>query len=296
MTTRVQLFTSCMVDLFRPRAAIAAVRVLQRRDIHVEVPERQTCCGQFAFNAGHHREAAAMGRQFVRAFEANMAGSGPANIGSEPDPPPVVALSGSCAAMVKVEMPALLERDALQRGETPENAARWRRRGEVLGARVVEFSEWLDGQGVRLPPGQVEPDPEKSENLTVACHTGCHMRRLLRVTESPSRVLRGIGVEAVELNDAEQCCGFGGSFGLIEPELSAAMADARLEQLAIARSEGAVGLVSSDLGCLMQLGGRLSRRGDDFPTLHLAEMVDLADEGRLGAAEIERTARRQGEP
>ena len=81
MKTRAQLFTSCMVDLFRPRAAIAAVRVLERRDIQVEVPEKQTCCGQFAFNAGHHREAAAMGRQFVRAFETGAAD------GPESEPP-----------------------------------------------------------------------------------------------------------------------------------------------------------------------------------------------------------------
>lgn len=289
MTTRVQLFTSCMIDLFRPRSAIAAVRVLERRDIQVEVPESQTCCGQFAFNAGHHREAAAMGRHFVRVFEASIPG------GLESEPPPVIALSGSCAAMVKVEMPPLLERDALQRGHTPESASRWRRRAEELGARVIEFSEWLDAQDSPVPAGEALPETRTSEPLSLVCHTGCHMRRLLGVTEQPLRVLRTIGVEAVELDDAEQCCGFGGSFGLIEPDLSAAMADAKLDQLAIARTRGAVGLASADLGCLMQLGGRLSRRGDQFPTLHLAELVDLADQGRLSAPEIERTAQQQGE-
>lgn len=289
MTTRVQLFTSCMIDLFRPRSAIAAVRVLERRDIQVEVPESQTCCGQFAFNAGHHREAAAMGRHFVRAFEAS------ALDGSETEPPAVIALSGSCAAMVKVEMPPLLERDALQRGQTPEAAARWRKRAEAVGARVVEFSEWFDSQDLPAPAEEARPETRTSEPLRLACHTGCHMRRLLGVTEQPLRVLGRIGVETVELDDAEQCCGFGGSFGLIEPDLSAAMADAKLDQLANARSRGAVALASADLGCLMQLGGRLSRRGDEFPTLHLTELVDLADQGRLNATEIERAARSQGE-
>ena len=288
MRTRAQLFTSCMVDLFRPRAAIAAVRVLERRNIQVEVPERQTCCGQFAFNAGHHREAAAMGRQFVRAFETG------ATDGPESEPP-VIALSGSCAAMVKVEMPPLLERDALQRGETPEAAARWRRRAEALAARVVEFSEWFDAHGAPALAKEAPPEPGTSGALKVACHTGCHMRRLLGLTEQPLRVLRSMGVDAMELTDAEQCCGFGGSFGLIEPELSAAMADAKLAELAVARSRGAVGLASADLGCLMQLGGRLSRRGDEFPTLHLAELVDLADQGRLSAPEIERAAQQQSE-
>ena len=286
--TRAQLFVSCLVDLFRPRAGIAAVQVLERRGIEVEVPPGQTCCGQFAYNAGHHREAAAMGRQFVRAFEASGANGSPA------DPLPLIALSGSCAAMVKIEMPELLERDALQQGRTSATAARWRRRAETLARRVVEFSEWLDAHDSPMPSDVASPEPAASESLQVACHTGCHMRRLLGVTEPPLRALRRAGVEPLELIDADQCCGFGGSFGLIEPDISAAMTDAKLAHLATARSEGATCLVSADLGCLMQLGGRLSRRGDQFPTLHLAELVDLADQGRLTAAEIERAAHGQG--
>jgi L-lactate dehydrogenase complex protein LldE len=286
--TRVQLFASCMVDLFRPRAGIAAVHVLERRDIEVEFPQGQTCCGQFAFNAGHHREAAAMGRQFVLAFE-----SGGAN-GSPADAPPVIALSGSCAAMVKIEMPGLLERDAMRRGETTETVARWRLRAEALAGRVVELSEWLDGHDAPTPSATAAPASAAEESLSVACHTGCHMRRLLGVTEAPMRVLRRAGVQPSELIDAEQCCGFGGSFGLIEPDLSAAMSDAKLAQLEKARNQGATCLVSADLGCLMQLGGRLSRGGDDFPMLHLAELVDLADQGRLTAAEIKLAAHSQG--
>ena len=286
---RVQLFASCMVDLFRPRAGIAAVRVLERRDVQVEVPKGQTCCGQFAFNAGHHSEAAAMGRQFVRAFESVEAD------GSASDPAPVIALSGSCAAMVKVEMPELLEREALRQGRTPVTAARWRQRAEALASRVVELSEWLDGQDAPTPSDTASQEREPSEPLSVANHTGCHMRRLLGVTEPPMRVLRRAGVEPTELIDADQCCGFGGSFGLIEPDISAAMADTKLANLATARSQGATCLVSADLGCLMQLGGRLSRSGDEFPMLHLAELVDLADRGRLTAAEIERAAHSQGD-
>jgi L-lactate dehydrogenase complex protein LldE len=282
--TRAQLFVSCMVDLFRPRAGIAAVQVLERRGVELEFPAAQTCCGQFAYNAGHHREAAAMGRQLVRAFEASGAN------GSPVDRPPVIALSGSCAAMVKHEMPELLERDALRRGRTPA-AAGWRRRAEALAGRVVEFSEWLDGHDAPAPSGAASGAPA---SLKVACHTGCHMRRLLGLTEPPLRTLRRAGVEPLELVDADQCCGFGGSFGLIEPEISAAMTDAKLAHLATARSEGATCLVSADLGCLMQLGGRLTRRGDEFPTLHLAELVDMADQGRLTAVEIGRVASRQG--
>jgi L-lactate dehydrogenase complex protein LldE len=291
---RAQLFVTCMVDLFRPRAGVAAVQVLERRGVEVEFPGGQSCCGQFAYNAGHHREAAAMGRQLVRAFETSDAARSPA------DPPTVIALSGSCAAMVKHEMPALLERDALKRGRTPATATRWRRRAQTLADRVVELSEWLDRQAL-MEPGQVGTRAESGgpaswggpAPLKVASHTGCHMRRLLGATEAPLSVLRRAGVEPVELDDAEQCCGFGGSFGLLEPDISAAMADAKLANLATARGDGVTCLVSSDLGCLMQLGGRLDRQGDAFSMLHLAEAVDLADQHRLTPAEIERTARSQ---
>jgi len=285
---RAQLFVSCMVDLFRPRAGVAAVHILERRGVELEFPPGQTCCGQFAYNAGHHREAAAMGRQLVRAFELSGAAGSPA------DPPPVIALSGSCAAMIKHELPELLERDALRRGRTHATAARWRRRAEALAGRVVELSQWLDEHHARVPSDAASPEPRAAEPLKVACHTGCHMRRLLGLTEPPLRVLHRAGVEPLELTDADECCGFGGSFGLIEPDISAAMTDAKLAHLATARSEGAACLVSADLGCLMQLGGRLTRRGDEFPTLHLAELVDLADQGRLTATEIGRAARSQG--
>ncbi len=282
-----------MVDLFRPRAGVAAVELLERRGVEVEFPVGQSCCGQFAYNAGHHRRAAAMARQLVRAFEEE------ATDGSPAERPPVIALSGSCAAMIKHEMPSLLERDTLQRTRTLATAARWRRRAEALADRVVELSEWLDRQDTPRPAvGEARSEATGSEPgsqvpLKVASHTGCHMRRLLGLTEPPLRVMRRAGAEPIELVDAEQCCGFGGSFGLLEPDISAAMSDAKLANLATARGDGAICLVSSDLGCLMQLGGRLSRRGDEFPMLHLAEVVDLADRDRLTPADIERAARSQ---
>ena len=290
---RAQLFVTCMVDLFRPRAGVAAVELLERRGVDVEFPVGQSCCGQFAYNAGHHRRAAAMARQLVRAFEEEAAD------GSAADRPPVIALSGSCAAMIKHEIPELLERDALQRGRTPATAARWRRRAEAFADRVVELSDWLDRQDGASPAmSEARSDasgsePEGRAPVKVATHTNCHMRRLLGVTEPPLRVLRRAGAEPIVLVDAEQCCGFGGSFGLIEPDISAAMADAKLANLATARDGGAACLVSSDLGCLMHLGGRLSRRGDEFPVLHLAEVVDLADQGRLTPADIDHAARSQ---
>lgn len=290
---RAQLFVTCMVDLFRPQAGVAAVGVLERRGVAVEFPAGQTCCGQFAYNAGHHREAAAMGRQLVRAFEAD---AGAADEGAVP----VVALSGSCAAMVVHELPELLERDAVERGWSQATAARWRERAEGLAGRMVELSTWLDGRGsdgagerstaISEAGGEKGGGDPSTSPLPLACHTGCHMRRLLHETEAPLRVLEAAGAAPQELPDADQCCGFGGTFGLVEPDLSAAMADAKLDALATLRSDGAAGLVSADLGCLMQLGGRLSRRGDAFPTLHLAEVVALADAGGLTVAAVAEAA------
>ena len=234
-----------------------------------------------------------MARQLVRAFEGKVTDGSPA------ESAPVIALSGSCAAMIKHEIPELLERDALDRGKTPATAAGWRRRAEAFADRVVELSDWLDRQeDASAAAGEARPEavgsePEGRAPLKVATHVNCHMRRLLGVTEPPLRVLRRAGTEPIVLVDAEQCCGFGGSFGLLEPDISAAMADAKLANLATARDDGATCLASSDLGCLMHLGGRLGRRGDDFPVLHLAEVVDLADRGRLTPAGIERAARAQ---
>jgi L-lactate dehydrogenase complex protein LldE len=285
---RAQLFVTCMVDLFRPQAGVAAVEVLERRGVAVEFPAGQTCCGQFAYNAGHHREAAAMGRQLVRAFETDAGASDAGEV-------PVVALSGSCAALVVHELPELLEQDAVERGWSQATAERWRQRAERLAGRLVELSTWLDGRGsdgageAGEPVGGADAEPSRSA-LPLACHTGCHMRRLLHETEAPLRVLEAAGAAPQELLDADQCCGFGGTFGLVEPDLSATMADAKLDALATLRSHGAAGLVSADLGCLMQLGGRLSRRGDAFPALHLAEVVALADAGRLTPAALAEAA------
>ncbi|MDI3317099.1 MAG: (Fe-S)-binding protein [Bacillota bacterium] len=274
----VDLFVSCMVDLFRPQAAVAALRLLERRGFRVRFPERQTCCGQFAFNAGHDREAAELGRRLVAAFEE--AG----------DAAPVVALSGSCAAMVRAELPGLLEREARERGESGVEASSWGERARRLAGRVVELSEFLERVGAeeretgedgppRAPAGREAP-------LRVAYHNGCHMRRLLGVREAPLRALERAGVEAEEPPAADQCCGFGGTFSLVEPSLAAVMADAKLAQVAEKRREGAAALVSADLGCLLHLGGRLRRRGDPWPVVHLAELLELAEEGRLDPAAL----------
>jgi L-lactate dehydrogenase complex protein LldE len=257
----VQLFVSCMVDLFEPDTGRAAVAVLERRGMEVEVPPGQTCCGQFAYNAGHWDEAAAMAENFLESFGA---GTGP-----------VVALSGSCAAMVLHEYPRLLVWDAEHRHLGEAARQRLEERHGSVAARLVELSQWLATRRAWLS------EPSSRDRLRVAFHHSCHMRRMLGVVQEPLLVLDAIGCETIPLADAEQCCGFGGTYAMTEPAVSTALADAKLEALAGARGDGATALASCDWGCLLHLGGRLRRCDDDFPVLHLAELVDLADRGRL---------------
>jgi L-lactate dehydrogenase complex protein LldE len=247
LAVQVRLFVTCLIDIFRPSTAQAAVRVLERRGATVAAPEEQTCCGQFAYNAGYRDEARAMALHFLDAFSKPGCNA------------PILALSGSCAAMVRDIYPELVGDDA---------------RYPAVRAAVADLSEWLAAH-----PGPSSPDAR--DPVPVAFHTGCHMRRMLALTEEPFQVLGQVGVQARELRDADQCCGFGGTYAMAEPEVSTAMADAKLERLQEAQTDGVRALVGSDWGCLLHMAGRLSRLGREAPVLHLADLVDLADSGPI---------------
>lgn len=244
---QVRLFVTCLIDIFRPETGKAAVRLLERRGATVAAPAGQTCCGQFAYNAGYRDEATALARHFLDAFDDTGATT------------PILALSGSCAAMVRDIYPELV-------GDDPRLPA--------IRESVADLSEWLLAN-----PGP--PSWPETEPLQVAFHTGCHMRRMLKLTAEPLEVLRQAGTDPVTLRDADQCCGFGGTYSMAEPEVSTAMADAKLERFREVRETGCQGLVGSDWGCLLHMGGRLSRQGEMAPVLHLADLVDLADTGPL---------------
>lgn len=267
---RVQLFVSCMVDLFRPETAVAAVSVLERRGVSVAFAPDQTCCGQFAYNAGHWADALAMASTLVHAL-ATLPCDG------------IVGLSGSCVAMVREEYPKLFAWAAETGRAAPDADAQ-----AAVSERLVEFSQWLAAEA--WEPASGPPGPP------LALHVGCHMRRLLGAVEEPQTVLERLGCPLVDYPDAEQCCGFGGTYAMAEPQISTAMADAKLAQLDAARQGGAQALAGADWGCLLHLAGRLARRGEDFPVLHLAELVDLADRGRLAPEHLRRAgAMRRGQ-
>lgn len=232
MIDRVALFVTCLADTLFPEVGRATVTVLERLGIEVVFPPEQTCCGQMHGNSGYPGEATALARRFVEIFDGFDA---------------VVTPSGSCAAQVREHIPGLLDGDDLG-----------------VPARTWELSQFLTGvAGVE--------DVGSSFTGAVAYHPTCHSLRLLRVGDAPLRLLRSVsGIELVDLPDAEECCGFGGTFAVKNADVSSAMLDEKLEAIA---ASGADTVCACDSSCLMQIGGGLRRRGSSVRPLHLAEIL-----------------------
>lgn len=235
---RAALMITCLGDMFFPEVGVAMVRVLRRLGVEVEFPEGQTCCGMPLFNSGYHDDAARVAARTVRLFQ---------------DAPHVVVPSGSCAWMVKAEYPGLLKHDPVLRAAA-----------EALARRTRELSQFIvEVLGVT----QIESAFEGK----VTYHDSCHLLRGLGESSSPRALLRGVrGAELVELPGADQCCGFGGSFSVRLPEVSSAILD---KKLANVEATGARCLVACDAGCLMQMGGGLTRRGSAVKAVHLAQVL-----------------------
>ena len=232
MTERVALFVTCLADTLYPEVGKATVTVLERLGVEVAFPLEQTCCGQLHGNSGYPAEAAGLARRFVEIFEPYDA---------------VVTPSGSCAAQVREHVPALLGGD-----------------DHGVPARTWELSQFLTGVlGV--------DDVGSRYAGSVAYHPTCHSLRLLGVGDAPLRLLRGVpGLELVDLPDAEECCGFGGTFAVKNADVSAAMLD---EKLAAIAASGAEAVCACDSSCLMHIEGGLHRRGSAVRTVHLAEIL-----------------------
>jgi L-lactate dehydrogenase complex protein LldE len=228
---------TCLGDALYPRVGVAAVQVLRDLGVAVDFPAGQTCCGQPAYNSGFRDSARNTARAFLHAFA-----------GSEN----VVSISGSCAAMVRDGFPDLFA------GEPEEAAAK------ALAARTYEFSEFLvDVLDVHELP--------VTRRGTATLHHSCHTRRLLGVVEQPERLLGMIdGLEYVPLPGAEQCCGFGGTFAVKMPHISTAMVDEKVDHILATGADLVVGL---DASCLMNIEGRLRRRGSRLEVRHLAEVL-----------------------
>jgi L-lactate dehydrogenase complex protein LldE len=236
---RAALMITCLGDVLFPEVGTAIVRLLRRLGVAVSFPAGQTCCGLPLFNSGFHRDAARVAARTVRLFE-----------GAEH----VVVPSGSCAWMVRTEYPGLLAGDPGLRAAAASLAGRTRELSqflvEVLGVTRID-------------------SPFRG---TVTYHDSCHLLRGLGESAAPRALLRAVpGAELVELPGADECCGFGGSFSVRLPEVSSAILD---KKLANVEATGARCLVACDAGCLMQMGGGLSRRGSRVRALHLAQVLD----------------------
>jgi L-lactate dehydrogenase complex protein LldE len=244
---RVALFVPCYVDLINPEVGVSMVRVLRRLGVDLVYPEGQTCCGQPAFNSGFFDEARAVACHFLNVFEKESWDY-------------VVCPSGSCATMVSHYYPIIME-GTLEEG-----------RSEVLGHRVREFSDFLvNVLGVRDLGARYEG--------RVVFHCGCHQRRELGVLEEPRELLRSVeGLELLDWENEELCCGFGGTFAVKMPDVSRAMADEKIEALVKC---GADTLISGDSSCLMHLSGRLKRTGHSIRVHHLARILDSGN-GKVG--------------
>ena len=243
---KVGLFVTCLVDLMRPGVGFAAIRLLEGAGCTVVVPDVQTCCGQPAFNSGDRRAAAALANKAIAEFE-----------GFEH----VVVPSGSCTDQIRNAYPALLADD-------PE----WRRRAEALAARTYELTQFLaDVLAVDSVPGTYDG--------SVTYHDSCSGLRSLGIKAQPRRLLgRVAGLTLREMPEAEACCGFGGTFSVKFGDLSAAIAAKKCANVQAAQAGAVVG---GDLGCLLNIEGKLRRMGDETTrVLHVAEV--LAGEDRAG--------------
>lgn len=236
---RVGLFVTCLVDLIRPRIGFAALELLEAADCEVVVPATQTCCGQPGWNSGDRASARALAERVIAQFEGFDY---------------VVAPSGSCTGMIK--------RHYL---EVFAGEGAWLARAEALAAKTFELTDFL-ASVIRLErvPGRYSG--------SITYHDSCAGLRELGIREQPRALLAKMpGVHLTEMKDAETCCGFGGTFSIKFGDISAAMAQTKCERI---RASGVQAVVLGDLGCMLNIEGRLRRSGDESTrVLHVAEVL-----------------------
>ena len=235
---KLSLMVTCLGDVLRPAAAMATVALLRRLGHEVDFPEQQTCCGQPFYNSGFLDYARQQARHTITVFRGERT---------------VVAPSGSCAAMVNNEYPHLLEAES-----------DWHEQARDLAARTFELSDFLVNQlGV--------VDVGARYRGQVAYHFACHLRGMQLSDEGEQLIRHVEGTELMILRHADQCCGFGGSFSIRYPDISTAMVNDKVKCILDTQPDC---LVSTDTGCLMNIGGRLRRLGKTVEVLHLAELLE----------------------
>lgn len=235
---RVALFVTCLVDLLRPSVGHAAVKLLEQSGCTVFIPRSQTCCGQPAFNNGDRKNARLLARQVIDAFEGYDY---------------VVVPSGSCGGMIKCHYPDLLADDS----EYSSKAIQLAKRCYELTSFLVDVAD-MELKNV-------------SFNEKITYHDSCSCQRELGIKQQPRVLLNAVNnLELNEMQGTEECCGFGGTFCVKYDELSANMVDNKVNGI---QQAGANVLLAADLGCLMNIAGRIKRRGLPVKVYHIAEVL-----------------------
>ncbi|WP_329181183.1 (Fe-S)-binding protein [Streptomyces sp. NBC_01477] len=248
---RVALFLTCVNDLLYPDTGRAVVTLLERLGVEVDFPAGQTCCGQAHYNTGYRHEAEPLVRRHAEVFAGYDY---------------VVAPSGSCVAMVRENYPRMAERAAAEGRDSGRGLAA---AAAAAVPQTYELTEFLvDVLGV-TDVGAYFPH-------TVTYHPSCHGLRMLGLGDRPRRLLQAVrGLELRELPGAQECCGFGGTFAVKNPDVSAAMGQDKIDN---ARSTGAQVLCGADNSCLMHLDGMISRQNTPLRAVHLAEILASTQE------------------
>jgi L-lactate dehydrogenase complex protein LldE len=235
---RVGLFVTCLVDMHRPSVGFAAIRLLERAGCQVEVPRAQTCCGQPAYNSGDRRTARDLAVGILEAFSGYDY---------------VVAPSGSCGGMLKHHLPHLFDDDPNQRAAA-----------DALASRVYELVSFLtDVMGVQ--------DSGATPFVgTVTYHDSCSGLRELGIKQQPRDLLAAAGVKLIEMAEPEICCGFGGTFCVKYPDISVRMVSDKTKDIVATQADT---ILAGDLGCLLNMAGRLQREGHRVHARHVAEVL-----------------------
>jgi len=235
---KVSLFITCLVDILFPQVGVSMVKVLKRLGVEVDFPEEQTCCGQPAFNSGFRQDAKVLAKRFISIFSQDGF---------------IVSPSGSCTSMVRVFYKELFHDDQKMLDVV-----------NILSSRTYEFSEFL------VNVLKVD-DVGATYNGRVTYHDSCHALRELRVQNEPRKLIKSVkGVDFVEMKFPDTCCGFGGTFSIKFPDVSVSILDEKIESII---ESGADTVVSTDMGCLMQIGGAINRKKLPVKTIHIAELL-----------------------
>ncbi len=236
-TPRVALFVTCLVDFYRPSVAFAALRLLEQVGCEIFVPEAQTCCGQPAFNQGDVATAQALAQQVIEHFQ---------------NYDYVVLPSGSCAGMMRIHYPELFNNNAVM---TEKVAA--------FAAKCYELTDFLNRQGWL-------PATSESYSETVTYHDSCSGLRELGIKAQPRHLLNLVGVNVKEMENTDVCCGFGGTFCVKYSDISTRLVTDKVSDI---EASGAMTLSGGDLGCLLNIAGRLKRLAKPIKVYHVAEIL-----------------------